>query len=1121
MRGFRRVWELSQNIDRFTDNSPTGIVGCLTPKGQPFSTTRGGPVTGREALALQGLPIDELLLTRESENELYDLAGNAMTSTVVGVAFLSGLAACSDILTGAKKPTSQTLDDADSDPGKMRQSELRQEQVLKFEGSGGLSPEELCNMAKASGRLCHCEGRSLIAPTLIRKCKLCHHHCCERCGNMPKHEYELLGGNGAPLRIEPQEFQKLVRDVIPTRLEIHGFSSEMLESFAQLLPDRSDEDWPLFRETILLASKQEYRYESAKRLHCWKITYNAAHSRLELVFDQDEVYWLLYGKPGQSEPGNSRVRKLLDTPLARLTVQGKTMRGETMMAENILEGSWEICLPISHTFPITVTPQGELTDSWEKKLGLQGERFIDKQVYTSLHVARPSDPAAELVLDHEISGHYDLLENCGTACSSLHKKRPIADARDAPPLFLLLNADRIGAPELDSYVFSTDIHRLQYGESRSVAAKIDSKWRPPYQGSYAQADRVVASEAQCTVSSRWEPFPIVLRPHEGLEEAHYSFPKHEISMPVFGTKQLLSSSSAEDVYGCLHENSTTALLSCEIPGQLTDSVGWQVGRWRTMDLKSERQTAAAFAWLFARVKDLGDFGGDWRPLDPPPRGYHKCVACAPEPPKIMWTCSRNSNTKKIIPYEDGREAGEFERKIKARPAPFLLQTYIDGSGNSTGRLLVGLNLPTLVHRALARLGNIANSDDVEIKWRLDTQFEAPTRYKLREFTLPNNERHLEANHTFPTGAMLRPEQQRSLQWMIGQEADDMAFYEEEIEEATLPQLGWRAEVRVRRTRNIRGGILADEVGYGKTATTLALIDAQEESAEEHAKSKRRGCIPVKATLILVPSHLVHQWTDQVLKFLGINTSDEKLLVIEDVNKLGKVSIGQIKKAVIVIVSWKVLSSPVYMARMSHFAALPQGPSSGEREIDAWLTRACANIGKHMGELVNDHKSPKDFAEKLRSRLKAAHTDKDILRSVPTQRLKGAKYASWNPADCVTPVEPTPEDAELDGAFKHMANCKDLDSMTDILLHQIRFPRVVCDEITYVDQGQKAEKLSSQINTIPARARWVLSGTPNIQDFGDVHILADFLAYNLGAVDDAAGVVKGATIRNIREDRTGR
>ena len=359
--------------------------------------------------------------------------------------------------------------------------------------------------------------------------------------------------------------------------------------------------------------------------------------------------------------------------------------------------------------------------------------------------------------------------------------------------------------------------------------------------------------------------------------------------------------------------------------------------------------------------------------------------------------------------------------------------------------------------------------------------------------------------------------------MIGQEADDMAFYEEETEEAVLAQLSWRAEVRVRRTQYVRGGILADEVGYGKTATTLALIDAQKQSAEDYVGYDKSGCISIKATLILVPPHLIHQWKGQTQKFLGIDANDERLLVIEGMNQLAKTSVQQMKKAIIVLTSWQVLSSPAYMTRMSHLAALPMGPSSGGREIEAWLARACENIEKHTAELAGKSKGPKDFAQVLKQRLKAAHNDETILRDVPTQRLKGAKYTSWNPSELVKPVDSSPQEGDLDRFFKHMTvpGCKDLDSLSGILLHMFDFYRVVVDEYTYVDDNQHVDKLSSFITTVKARSRWVLSGTPSIQDFGDVQDLARFLACNLGTVDDAAGVLKGATIKHIRDNRTGR
>jgi hypothetical protein len=84
-----RVLQLSQNVDRDTDTQKFGITGCVTPTGIPFLTYRGRPVTGLESLVQQGLPLDEILITRESQSDLQDLAGNAMSTTVIGAAMLA------------------------------------------------------------------------------------------------------------------------------------------------------------------------------------------------------------------------------------------------------------------------------------------------------------------------------------------------------------------------------------------------------------------------------------------------------------------------------------------------------------------------------------------------------------------------------------------------------------------------------------------------------------------------------------------------------------------------------------------------------------------------------------------------------------------------------------------------------------------------------------------------------------------------------------------------------------------------------------------------------------------------------------------------------------------------
>lgn len=1109
----RRFWDLSQNIDRATDNSPDGVTGCLTPLGQPFSTIRGRPIVGLEALALQGLPIDRLLLTRESQSELLDMAGNAMTSTVVGAAILSALTVSHKILTRTKHSVSQPLHKSSSSSKEMRLSELRQSQALQFGKTGNLELEDLWKMAKASFRLCHCEGQSLTAPTPIRKCETCNHHCCERCGNMPKHKYQFLGGKEAALRTGPQGFRNFVSSAIPTRLQITYWSDD----FGQEIANQTGQDRELFKQALLAALEQEYRYESAKRSYSWTVTYEAAASRLELIFEQEGVYWLLYGKPDPSEAGDSRVRQILEQPLARLIVRGKTIKGDKIDSSDLLDGSWEIRLPANETFEVTISPQGKLTDSWEKRLGIEDELVMDKQVFTSLKVSPKSDSALNMRLGQQVHGTYDLLEHCGTASSSLHKRRaPTGD--DDAPLYLFFDPDRNGPPSKDSYVFSTQKRSLEYGETRQVVAKIDSKWRPPSKNAVVASK--VHDKVKCNVGGQWILYPMQLNSHKGSEGSS-RYPGSEISIPVFGADKDLSQFAAGDIYGCLHEAAMTALLSCEVPNQSADTVGWQVGHWTIVDQKSERRIAAAFAWLFARVRDLGNFNCDWRTLGSCPNGYQKCPVCAPEPPRIMWTSSRSTKKAKILPYEDNREAGTFERKIKARPAPFIVETSIDDDEKRTGRLRVGLHLPTLVHRALATLGSIENNDDVKVAWRLDTQFEAPNRYKLRNFTLTNNKLAAEAEYDFPTGEKLRPDQKRSLQWMIGQEDDDMAFHEEEVEEATLSQLGWRAEARVRRTRSVRGGILADEVGYGKTATTLALIDTLKDRAEKYAEVESPGCISVKASLIIVPPHLVHQWKGQARKFLGLDFNDEKILVLEDVKALAGTSIERIRKASIILASWNLLCSPAYLSRMSHFAALPEGPSAGAREIDAWLARTCDNIKKHVVELVHKDKTPHQLRKALKKRLKSAHKDKGLLRDVPTKRLRGANYKSWNPTEFAKPNSPS--DKVLNKYTGHMKGCTDLESMTGILLHMFDFYRIVVDEYTYIDseKNRHVDILSSFITTINARSRWVLSGTPMIQDFGDVRTLASFLAYNLGVVDDTAGVVKGATIRRIRENRTGR
>ena len=95
------VWNLSQNVDRQATAKP-GITPCLCPSMIPYVTSRGGPLTGIEAMGLQGLPTEDLILTKMSDAQMKDLAGNAMTSTVVGATLCAAMIVAAPALVNAR-----------------------------------------------------------------------------------------------------------------------------------------------------------------------------------------------------------------------------------------------------------------------------------------------------------------------------------------------------------------------------------------------------------------------------------------------------------------------------------------------------------------------------------------------------------------------------------------------------------------------------------------------------------------------------------------------------------------------------------------------------------------------------------------------------------------------------------------------------------------------------------------------------------------------------------------------------------------------------------------------------------------------------------------------------------
>jgi hypothetical protein len=214
----------------------------------PYLTNRGGPVVGIEALALQGLPIDELLLTRESTDELANLAGNAMSSTVVGSAMAAALAVAGHTLLDREYPN---LDDEMEDSAALSEEALE----ARFRGTERLVPHpvdlasvkaipsDLLVHAHRSARRCICENREGVTTENILQCSSCGYSSCEKHAGKPEHDYVEDGSE----REEPKQFAAALNKQLPMRVTVPGFAREHVEK----LVEKAEEKGAKFDKKVL------------------------------------------------------------------------------------------------------------------------------------------------------------------------------------------------------------------------------------------------------------------------------------------------------------------------------------------------------------------------------------------------------------------------------------------------------------------------------------------------------------------------------------------------------------------------------------------------------------------------------------------------------------------------------------------------------------------------------------------------------------------------------------------------------------------------------------------------------------------------------------------------------
>ncbi|OJJ67326.1 hypothetical protein ASPBRDRAFT_186565 [Aspergillus brasiliensis CBS 101740] len=1116
-----RCIELSQGIEREIDMRAPGIVGCITPSGIPYISTRGGPLCGLESLALQGLPLDRLLLTRETQRELQELAGNAMSSTVVGAAILSALIHGYKILKpGAEAPIRKTSSPK-SNHVIPQDEHMMTPCDIELNHAAHLDLMQLQEQATSSARYCVCEGQTTTSSSILR-CTLCQHTVCSECGGNPSHAYERCAGLH---RTMPLDFVSELKRDLPARLVMSGISSD---SYASLVDNTAlkcpPHVWKEFLDKIEPAVGDELRLLDIKRSRIWTVLYEGKYSHLRLLISASSTEWLFFAKPPQDAPAVCLIREILAQPIARMTP----------VSASLLDGEWKICAPLSSKSRLYFSGLGPRIASYEVRCGLQSSKVLSKTAWTKIQVDGPDSAVAGLEAD--VRGTYDLLPDCGTANGSLHKRSAGECNR---PVYLFLDPTKLGDPNNDFFVFAWDHERVRGYERRRTIAEVSNSWR--------------------SVKARENPQPVQIYARQWIRAPDVALSLYLPHSPISCHKLAAVTSITTSRSGC--QDANIALLSFKAPPTAIGAF-WKKETWEVINPLDSPSSLQNLSWLLQKAAVIRDFE-NWNVVvdtQAPVEDTSSVCTCVPSKPRILWG---RDGRGWIKAYEDPYDAALYERQVKSRPPPFLIFRRIDEQGLC--ELRVTLNVQSLLHQACDKLAQDGVVQGASFWWRL-----VPNSYDTRnvifpKFKISSNRNDVPSLQPPNFRMSLRPEQLRSLGWMIRQEdVDAPPFTEEETEEALLPSLMWRAEGRVTSKKTVRGGILADDVGYGKTAITLGLIDMLHGRDHQPTPADTDGFIPCKATLIIVPQIMLQQWQAEISKFLG---SRFRVLVLAKAGSFSGVSINDILQSDIILVSWSVFNNPGYYEKLQKFTGTPKAPKKAGRNFDSWFKDAQAALKEQVRVLTNQ--GPSALLASIRLKRQTVKGSQTKLTYCPSRRLRGEQYVKKNEvsepddsemcAEISSDEESETEDetdiqklrsktdqylkiksdekAELqepsvsgpdedtqyeDSSTEHSevrpgtkavgqkarkwndrkefnidkSSFQNWGTVKTPFLHAFAFDRLVIDEFTYADPERLCPLLA-----IKAQAKWVLSGTPPLNDFADVNTIAPFLDVHLGVDEE--------------------
>ncbi|OTA95045.1 hypothetical protein M434DRAFT_231147 [Hypoxylon sp. CO27-5] len=1065
-----RIHDVSQNIDRSVVGSPFGIAGCITPSGIHWMPDQCRLLTGFEALKLQGLPLYYLEFATETQDQLRDLAGNAMSTTVVGAVFVALFQAIQtqtgNLNTYFNRPFPEDSDEKKRD---IWAEDLKHCPELTAECPKPIQKTQVIDLFRRSRRYCFCNGSAKYSTNDFLKCNICDTIRCRWCRGNPPHHFHPTERPGDFLLLG--EVEQEVMKYLPSKIRGSNINVAYEEPdgiYRCIAHDRA-----ILREL----ARNNFYFKSTHVTEVVIIRYAGLDGfELRAMLSEKGFTWYLYLDPW-SDLGK-KFREDLDKIEQGLGERYIQMAQPVAKAE--VSGSAENVLPAE--------------DEWQ--LWWFGTVCLEVDIETSDGTVAITciDQLPPQIVDHmyQVYGTYHHSPNCDAPYNSLHR-------HGHNKVYLFKDSPKTTTPDKDCYVISQDCRALETHEYREVLMK------------FQPTEDVTKLKSHCYkafTDGYWDTPQFLKRPKPNgvpTEEfsvpstAHFTIRREEPAQHVLA-KVCIKREKEGDHYRLLNKY--------EFQSMASGTVWVIVGKTDLHHLQNYISHASVklagreeldvkfnIAYIGSWLKELNAWRAQLNPKDCP---YGQL-------PPIKWI----KVGKKHKPHHSFEAMSKLERNRKSEIPPFELRARVYTTKNG----LYDLRVQYLIHhkafaqKAAAYLPGTPDNDakvtafvqvqrNAVLSQNMQIDAKGANRYKFQPFrkAMKSLQDSSSAVPDLPATmgdfkAKLSDFQSRSLSWALLKESGNPEFTEEEVEEEIVPDLKLRITGRAQRVIHNHGGILADDVGYGKTVVMLALIHCRWQEAGVSEGTYLRG------TLIVVPPHLVGQWSQEARRFIPMMLKD--MVTIKKLDDLNDdkswTLLKRLREARIIIVSNEVFSDVRYHKRIGQLAGSLDPPfvtsdrtgsEVSGRAFDDWYKDAVPAARDHLGSLLELHDQKTTDSggalwEKIEGRRKRMEKDYTFFAD---------DFKRWGGRG--ERVDATPG---VSGAFNSAKSMfsQPKSGFTHIL-ELFTYPRVIYDEFSY--ENYPAELFFS---ILKARAKWILSATPPTRNLAAVVNIGKLINVHIG------------------------